>query len=77
MLVAVYPPEPSNELREALLLAGIETIPMPEPPNSEDWDLAVVEVTEEAAVSLRAARSLVEDLGVPVLVVIDRNQAGL
>jgi len=77
MLVAVYPPEPSNELREALLLAGIETIPMPEPPNSEDWDLAVVEVTEEAAVSLRAARSLVEDLGVPVLVVIDRNQASL
>jgi DNA-binding response OmpR family regulator len=77
MLVAVYPPEPSSELREALLLAGIETIPMPEPPNSEDWDLAVVEVTEEAAVSLRAARSLVEDLGVPVLVVIDRHQAGL
>jgi len=77
MLVAVYPPEPSNELREALLLAGIETIPMPEPPNSEDWDMAVVEVTEEAAASLRAARSLVEDLGVPVLVVIDRNQAGL
>ncbi|MDR9451134.1 MAG: winged helix-turn-helix domain-containing protein [Acidimicrobiia bacterium] len=77
MLVAVYPPEPSSELREALLLAGIETIPMPEPPNSEDWDLAVVEVTEEAAVSLRAARSLVEDLGVPVLVVIDRRQAGL
>lgn len=77
MLVAVHPPEPSNELREALLLAGIETIPMPEPPNSKDWDLAVVEVTEEAAVSLRAARSLVEDLGVPVLVVIDRNQASL
>jgi DNA-binding response OmpR family regulator len=77
MLVAVYPPEPSNELREALLLAGIETIPMPEPPSAEDWDVAVFEVTDETAISLRTARSLVEDLGVHVLVVIDRNQGGL
>jgi DNA-binding response OmpR family regulator len=77
MLVAVYPPEPSSELSEALLTAGIETIPLPEPPNSEDWDVVVVEVAQEPAASLRKARSLVEDLGVQVLVVVDRHQANL
>ncbi len=77
MQVAVFPPEPSSELAEAFLLAGIETIPLPEPPNSDDWDVAVIEVAQEAAASLRKALSLVEDLGVPVLVVVDRNQANL
>jgi DNA-binding response OmpR family regulator len=77
MLVAVYPPEPSSELSEALLTAGIETIPLPEPPNSEDWDVVVIEVAQEPAASLRKARSLVEDLGVQVLVVVDRHQANL
>ena len=70
-------PEPSNELSEALLLAGLDTIPMPEPPNSEDWDVAVIEVADQAAASLRKARSLIEDLGVQVLVVIDRDLADL
>ena len=77
MLIAVYPPEPSSELSEALLLTGLETIPMPEPPVSKDWDVAVIEVTDPAAASLRMARSLVEDLGVPALIVVDRAQANL
>ena len=77
MLIAVFPPEPSNELSEALLLAGLDAIPMPEAPNSEDWDVAVIEVADRAAASLRKARSLIEDLGVQVLVVIDRDLADL
>lgn len=77
MLIAVFPPEPSNELSEALLLAGLDTIPMPEPPNSADLDVAVIEVADRAAASLRKARSLIEDLGVQVLVVIDRDLADL
>ena len=77
MLVAVYPLEPSSELSEALLLAGIEMISLPEPPTAEEWDVAVVEVTPEPAASLRKARSLVEDLGGKVLAVVERNQVSL
>jgi DNA-binding response OmpR family regulator len=77
MLVAVHPPEPSNELAEALLLAGAETVPLPEQPGAGDWPVAVFELTDEPAAILRRARGMVEDLGVSVLLVVDRTQAGV
>jgi len=77
MLVAVHPPEPSNELAEALLLAGAETVPLPEQPGAGDWSVAVFELTDEPAAILRRARGMVEDLGVSVLLVVDRTQAGV
>jgi DNA-binding response OmpR family regulator len=77
MLVAIHPPEPSSALTEALLLAGIETIPVAEQPQGDDWAVAVFELADEPAAGLRMARRMVEDLGVQVLVVLDRSQAGL
>jgi len=77
MLVAVHPAEPSRELAEALLLAGVETVPVMEQPTADDWAIAVFELAEEPAPALREARRLVEDLGVRVLAVLDRNQAGM
>ncbi|MDH3259859.1 MAG: response regulator transcription factor [Acidimicrobiia bacterium] len=77
MLVAVHPPEPSSELAEALLLAGVETIPVADQPQADDWTVAVFDLIDEPAAGLRMARGLVEDLGVSVLVVLDRNQTGL
>lgn len=77
MLVAVYPPEPSSELAEALLLAGVDTVSVAEQPQADDWAVAVFELADQPAAALRTARGLVEDLGVRVLVVVGRNQAGL
>jgi len=77
MLVAVHPPEPSNELAEALLLAGAEMVPLPDQPAAGDWSVAVLEVGDEPAAILRRARGLAEDLGVDVLLVVDRTQAGI
>jgi DNA-binding response OmpR family regulator len=77
MLVAVYPPEPSSELAEALLLAGVDTVSVAEQPEADDWAVAVFELAGQPAAALRTARGLVEDLGVRVLVVVGRNQAGL
>lgn len=77
MLVAVYPPQPSSELAEALLLAGVDTVSVAEQPQADDWAVAVFELADQPAAALRTARGLVEDLGVRVLVVVGRNQAGL
>ena len=77
MLVAVHPPEPSSELAEALLLAGAEIVPLPDQPAAGDWSVAVLEVGDEPAAILRRARGLAEDLGVDVLLVVDRTQAGI
>ena len=77
MLVAVHPPEPSSELVEALLLAGAEMIPLPDQPVSGDWAVAVFEIGDEPEAALRKARGLVEDLGVSVLLVVERTQAGI
>lgn len=77
MLVAIHPPEPSSALTEALLLAGVETIPLAEQPQADDWSVAVFDLAEEPAAGLRMARRLLDDLGVGVLVVLDRTQAGL
>ncbi len=77
MLVAVYPSVPSSALSEALLLAGVDTVPVPEQPEPAEWTVAVVELSDEPAASLRRARGLSDDLGVDVLLVVHRDQAGL
>lgn len=77
MLVAVHPPEPSRRLAEALLLAGVETVPLPEQPDADDWAVAVFELGEESTAALRRARGLVEDLGVNVFLIVDRDKAGI
>jgi DNA-binding response OmpR family regulator len=77
MLVAIHPPQPSNELTEALLLAGAATVPLAEQPEADDWEVAVFELGEEPGATLRRARGLVEDLGVSVLLVVGRNHAAL
>lgn len=77
MLVAVYPPEPSSELSEALLVGGIDTTQIVENTVSHEWEIAVVELSDDAGPTLRKAREMVEDLGVPVLAVVDRSLANL
>ena len=75
MLVAVYPPHPSDELAEALPLAGVDTIPLTEQPHPDDWGVAVFEFADEPAAAIRMASRLNEDLGIRVLAVLDRGQA--
>ena len=75
MLVGVYPPEPSSELTEALFVAGIDVAPITQKASSGEWPVAVIEMAGEDAAALRKARELVEDLGVKVLVVLDRKSA--
>jgi DNA-binding response OmpR family regulator len=77
MLVAIHPSELSNGLAEAMLLAGAETTPLPEQPVAGEWAVAVFEVGSEPAATLRRARGLAEDLGIDVLLVVDRSQAGV
>lgn len=77
MLVAVIPSQPSRALREALLLAGAESEPVPDDPVPADWAAVVIELGGEATARLRQARRLVEDLGVPVLVVANRDDLGM
>jgi DNA-binding response OmpR family regulator len=77
MLVAVYPPEPSSELSEALFVAGIDAVPVTENASSYEWTVAVIELSDDPAPALRKTRELVEDLGLRVLVVLDRSRAHL
>ncbi len=77
MLVAVVPPRPSEALSDALRLAGVDFEPLPDSPAPGDWAAVVIELGESPAALLRQARRLSEDLGLPSLMVVAKEDAAL
>jgi len=76
MLVAVIPPEPSQGLTEALLVAGVTWRPAHDP--SDEWDEAgvlLVELGDDPASRLSSARRIYERSGLPTVAVADRSVA--
>ncbi len=79
MFVAVYPAAPTQPLIAALLAAGYQPVPVEDLVAVEDrvpeggWAAAVVEVTSDLGRSLAFAGKITEELGLPVLLLIDRT----
>jgi len=77
--VAVYPESPSTSLTSALLAAGYNPIPVDsvgvaaekQPPNG--WTSVVVEIGNDPDTAATFASKVHEELGVAVLVVLDRT----
>jgi DNA-binding response OmpR family regulator len=79
MFVAVYPPTPSAALTGALLTAGYSPVPVSDVADTAGrepelgWSAAVVELSEDAGLAITVGRKIREELGVPVLLVVDRT----
>jgi DNA-binding response OmpR family regulator len=78
MFIAIYPESPSAALTSAVLAAGLQPVPIAdvadagrkEPPNG--WQAAVVELGDMPDLAMTVAGKLRDDLGVAVLLVVDR-----
>ena len=83
MYVVVHPGSPSSALTAALLAAGYQPVPIEDvaeaerrmPP--EGWAAAVVEASDDVGRALAVAGKLRDDLGLPVLVAVDRTATDL
>jgi DNA-binding response OmpR family regulator len=82
MFVPVYPAAPTPALTDALLAGGYQPVPVADldglaartPPDG--WYAAVVEVVEDLGRCLGVAAKISGELGLPVLLVIDRTMTG-
>ena len=78
MFVAIYPEAPSQALTSAVLGAGFQPVPVvdvadagrKEPPAG--WHAAVVELGDMPDLAIAVAGKLRDDIGVAVLIVVDR-----
>ncbi len=83
MFAAIYPHTPSAGLAEALLQAGVRSIPMSDAAGVSDlepedgWSVAVIELTGDPAVGLAVARRVHDDATAPVLVCANRTETQL
>ncbi len=81
MIVAVFPPEPSDSLEEGLefVSSQIERPKALDPadPALQEVDLVVVELGDQPMRRLREAGRVTEDLGVPVFLVVEADQLAL
>jgi len=82
MYVAVYPEGPSPSLTGALLSAGYRPVPISgvadagaKQPES-GWVSVVVEIGNDPDIAAAVASKIREELGVPVLLVVDRTLTG-
>ncbi len=79
MFVAVYPPTPSAALTGALITAGYSPVPVSDVADTagrepeHGWSAAVVELSEDAGLAITVGRKIREELGIPVLLVVDRT----
>lgn len=81
MILAVYPPRPSEAVEDGLALVGHE-IKRPEhldpgDTSLQEIDLIVVELSDQPMRRLREAKRVAEDLGIPVFLVVDPDQLAL
>jgi len=82
MTVALFPSDSSEELAAALAIAGlapklIDSIHPSEAGDTGEWSVLVVELADQPMRRLRQVGDLVEDTGLPVLVVADSAQFAL
>lgn len=79
MFLAVYPATPTQPLIAGLLDAGYQPVPIETIADIEDripkggWTAAVVEVTSDLGRSLAMAAKIVDEYGLPTLLLIDRT----
>jgi len=81
VIVAVYPPDPSEPVRDGLALAGATVSPVPELDAESgaigDADLFVVELEDQPMRRLRELARVEEGIGLPTLVVVGGDQLAL
>lgn len=79
MYVAVFPPTPSAALTGALISAGYSPVPVSDVADTVrrepelGWSAAVVELAEDAGLAFTIGRKIREELGIPVLLIVDRT----
>ncbi len=81
MTLVVYPPEPSASLEESLALINdkIER-PLsldPAEPSLQEADLVVIELGDQPMRRIREAGRVVEDLGIPIFLIVEPDQLAL
>ena len=82
MFVAVYPESPSPAVTSALLAAGLQPVPIADVADAgrkepaHGWPAAVVELGDLPDLAVTIAGKLREDVGIPVLLVVDRTLTG-
>lgn len=82
MRLAVYPAQISRPLDQALARAALAPEPvgdeaLDKPEVAADWAALIIELGDEPLRRLRAARRVHEDTGLPVLLVVERDQVAL
>ncbi|MDX2342922.1 MAG: response regulator transcription factor [Acidimicrobiia bacterium] len=79
MFVAVYPAAPTQPLIAALLAAGYQPVPIDELSSLDErapeggWAAAVVEVTSDLGRAVALSAKIMDEYGLPVLLLIDRT----
>jgi two-component system alkaline phosphatase synthesis response regulator PhoP len=82
MYLAVYPESPSPALTSALLSGGYQPVPIADVADASrkepdgGWSAAVVDLGDIPDLAVTIAGKLRNDLGIPVLLVVDRTLTG-
>lgn len=81
MIVSLYPADCSDELRDGLELTSVEVAEVdelvPESPAINDADILVVELGPQPMRRLRELKRIVDEIGLPTLVVAEREHLAL
>lgn len=74
MILAVYPPQPSESLEDGIALLGrtVERLANLDPMDEtiRDVDVIVVELSDQPMRRLRETKRIAEDLGIPVFLIV-------
>lgn len=79
MYVAIYPESPSPALTGATLGAGFQPVPVSDVADAGrkepvgGWNAALVELGDAPDLAIAVASKLKDELGIPVLIVVDRT----
>lgn len=81
MIVAIYPPECSESVRDGLALSSAGMVDVddlaPDDQSISEADVLVVELGDQPMRRLRELSRVEEALGIPTLVVVERDQTAL
>lgn len=81
MILAVYPPQPSERLEDGLALLGtvVERLSTLDPLDeaAKEADVVVVELSDQPMRRLREAKRITDDLGIPVFLIVEPDQLAM
>lgn len=81
MIVGVYPSPPSDSLEDGVALLGREVLRLsnldPLDDALRDADLIVVELSDQPLRRLRETKRIVDDLGIPVFLIVEQDQLAM